>query len=254
MENYIINTEINDIYQAQESETEKHLTVKEVSVLLGITERWARQMAKEGIIPSFMETKNNRSNYKFLKADVEVYIKRKESYSSHRGTEQNSSVPSSVPNQKTGKTFSLYPSQVEILQNKILELHTEAGRWQGLYQGKDEQIRQIQNILTERAESLFEKEAKIKELEHKIQKLVILEEEKKRLEEETCRIREEAERAKKDHQDERLKVENERKEKEELMKQLILLNMPWWKKFFHTKEKLEEEARKLLKQGSEEKC
>ena len=109
-----------------------------------------------------------------------------------------------------------------------------------------------QETIKQREEKLIKEKMQIEEELKRVQnekelKLALLEEEKKRLEEETCRVREEVERVKKDHQEEQLKSENERKEKEELMKQLMLNNMPWWKKFFNTKEKLEEEIQKKLR-------
>ena len=86
-----------------------------------------------------------------------------------------------------------------MLESENKNLILELGRTQGKYAGIEEQLYKTQHILSERAESLFEKEAKIRELEDKIQKL--------------ANIEEEAERAKRGHEEERLKVENERKEK-----------------------------------------
>lgn len=114
---------------------------------------------------------------------------------------------------------------------------------------KDEIIDK-EKALSETIEGKKEYMEKLREREIR---LGVAEEEKKRLETETQKMREEVEAVRKEQEKERNQLEKERMEKQELMRQLFFLNMPWWKKVFYSKAKLEAEAHKLLSENKREK-
>ena len=226
--------------QAQDiAQEDELLNITKTAQYLNISRQRVQQLIKQGrLLPASGTQEENGYKYLFTKNYLKCWQEAKLASSA-----QDASGRVAPIKQDLAPLFEQFSN----LQNENKNLLIELGRAQGKFEGIEEQLYKTQHMLTERAESLFEKEAKIKELEYKVQNMTLLEEEKKRLEEETCRVREEVERVKKDHQEEQLKSENERKEKEELMKQLMLINMPWWKKFFNTKEKLEEEIQKKFR-------
>jgi len=144
----------------------KYLTTSEVAKILGITPRAVLYMAQTGKITSYprKQGKNRIINY-FLSNEV-------------TRQEEDKKITSEVGQEdKKGSSFlsseqvlkDLYLEELEVLRNKNEKYILEIGRLQGLNQGKEEQIRQFNNLLSERAESLIEKEAKLKELESKLE-------------------------------------------------------------------------------------
>jgi excisionase family DNA binding protein len=244
------------ILNSQDSDKElttnqEMFTVRKTAEYLNLSKARIMQLIKSGkLTPETVETTLTGKKYLFKKEYIDKWKEKR--YSDKGNREERKVIPI------TPEFTSYHQNKLDELQAENRTLLLELGRAQGLYQGKDDQIRQIQNILTERAESLIEKEAKIKELEAKMEDekntLINYENkinEEKKIKEILITEKQEIEtifqEEKKLREDTEKKLENERKEKEELMKQLILLNMPWWKKFFHTKEKLEEEIQKKLK-------
>ncbi|MBU3912476.1 MAG: helix-turn-helix domain-containing protein [Nanoarchaeota archaeon] len=252
------------------------LSTNEVAEKLGTSARAIRYLAEGGKLPSHkIKQGESKIKYMFELEKVEEW-------------ERKRKLPSSQREGRRGASFLLLLREKEALKErneeivkKMETLMVEVGRWQGGYKEKEEQVRQIQHLLTERAESLYQKEAKVKELEDKLQKYTwqmeeelqrekkekelmrtIAEEEKKGLEEEARKVKEEIETAKAMREEEKenlaqeiLKMKKEaeiiKKEKEELTRILLFKNTPWWKKIFYTKEQLEKKIEKEFNKSKE---
>lgn len=219
----ITHEELSYRDSTKNGENGKIISVSETAIILGMTPRNIRYLAKEGKIPYQTRKKGKRLIYLFNREDVEKYQKGKEIISPHgEGKGEGNNFTSSPFEQKI-----LYPSQAEAMQKEIRELYMELGRWR-------EKANNNQYLLEERAQSLYEKEARIKELEAK------REEEKREIE---GKIKEDEEQIK--ALEEKLKREHE--EKEKYLKELFLKNLPWWKKAFYSKEKIEVEINREFK-------
>jgi len=191
------------------------VSVREAALILGMTPRNIRYLVKNGKLPCSIKKRGKQLLYLFYREDVENFKWEKESISpAGKGNEENVVFPASSFSSKV-----LYPSQVELVQKEIRELYMELGIWK-------ERANNNQFLLEERAQSIFEREAKIKELEAKL-------EEEKKGKEEISKLLEAS-------------LLKEKEEKEKLNRELLFKNISWWKKAFSSKEEIEREISKKL--------
>jgi delta 1-pyrroline-5-carboxylate dehydrogenase len=140
------------------SEDKEYLTTGEVRKLLGITRQGVKYLAEKGKFSYIIKTGDNgKKIFAYHKAEVEAYLLDKET------TRESSTDNTTTREQGQGKRQ---------IDDKILEenkkLLYELGRINGRYESIEQELYQTRNILTERADTLIEKEAKIKELEAKL--------------------------------------------------------------------------------------
>lgn len=199
--NKVYNNEFN-------TDLTNYLTTKEASKILGVSKARISQLVKKGELSVKYLTEEfnlgfNKEKYLFYAEEVDNYKNSKVKFNS-KINELN------LISKAFNSTDLTLDTEKEELKKRLEQLIFEMGKLSGLLSGKDEQLRQTQNLLAERAESLFEKDAKIKELEEKFKK------------------------------------ENE--EKEKLFIEIAFKNTPWWKKIFSSREKVEKEINKKIKE------
>ena len=152
----VIEEEFAENNYTDEGERGKIISAKETAEMLGMTPRNIRYLAKEGKIPYQTRRKGKKLLYLFNREDVGKYKSGKEVLSFNEEGKRETGVLSSAHTTQQ----VLYPSQYEAMQKEIRELYMELGKWK-------EKTNNHQYILEERAQSLYEKEAKIKEIEAK---------------------------------------------------------------------------------------
>lgn len=175
-ENLVISENlIDNLSETLPKTLQDNLTSKEVAEILGISKTRVFQLVKSGkLLPITCRKVGNNKSYIFDRAEVEKWKdENKKGFSTYRKGENNQFTScreaEERPLQNDQEHQLLIDLETAKIENK--QLLIEVGKYQGYAQAKDEQLRQTQNLLSERAETLFEKEAKIKELEAQVEQL-----------------------------------------------------------------------------------
>jgi len=230
-DNYFSDVETKIFTKNINCHSTDYLTVKEVCKILGVSKSRISQLIKQGklnpsiqpissITKQLNSTGLNCEKYLFSAIEIDNYLNNKIKLNSTpqplNSTAQQLNSTDKIL--KTNNTDPLLIIELETLKSENKQLLIEVGKIQGYAQAKDEQLKQTQNLLTERADSLFEKEAKIKELDSKLKEETELQ----------------------------LKLKKEFEKKEKHFIEFAFKNMSWWKKLFNSKENIEKEIRKSM--------
>lgn len=135
------------------------------------------------------------------------------------------------------------------LENQRILLSEKAESLQKLEEENKKLVQDIsikENIIKEINIANLEYEEKLREKEINI---AVSEEEKKRLKDESRKTKETFELIKKEQDELKLKLEEESKLKEKILRELIFKSIPWWKKIFSSKDKIEKEINKKMNEG-----
>jgi len=204
-----------------------YLTTREAAKILGVSKARISQLVKKGELN--IKYLTDKLNFGLNKEKYLLYAEEVNDYKNGRVKFNNRVNELNLNGKEFNSVDLTLDVEKEELKKRLEQIIFEMGKLSGLLTGKDEQLRQTNNLLAERAESLIEREAKIKELEAKL-------EEEKRGKEEALKFLE----------DNFLK---EKEEKEKLKRELLFRGIPWWKKVFTSREEIEKEISKRLLEG-----
>lgn len=233
------------------------LSISKTSTLAGVSKDTVRRAIKQGVLQGFLEDGKFGKEYKIYKESFEEWMKGRDGHANGQKQEVifdakgNAYGQQGVAYGQKGMRAEGFVTVPLNIFDRLEQAMHRAGWLEGQLELTKRMLTEGQATVKQREENLLKEKIKIEEefkkkeeefgqeRKEKDEKLFEIEEEKRRLEEEARKIREEIEVVKKGREEER----------EELMSKLILLNMPWWKKAFYSKKKLEEEVRKILNEN-----
>jgi hypothetical protein len=213
------------------NQKEKWYNLNQAAQILGVSKKTVRRYVKQGkvteegytLIPGKYGQEIHLSEEALNKLNGVVYTQTEEVYSGNEDGLGMGGETRGIPQEDDRQGFDDVGIPKVGQQTKITENKDIFKEMFFRYENALVRLGQLESqkiMLTERAETLQKIE---EEYKNKLEKA---EEEGRRFQQE---------------------LEKERAEKNIIQKELLLNSMPWWKKFFHTKEKLEEEIQKKLK-------